>query len=232
MLYEEAVWLGEKIRQLDIGSKRVLNVGSAGMSSREVEQPHMNRYVFKPLVDKGYNVVHTDLKPEKGVDIAGDLTDPEFIRELKSQQYNIVICTNVLEHVPNRAAIVRALRDLCEPGVFLVLSVPRVYPYHYDPIDTMYRPNLEQLVNSFPGFKCIDGDVLKASRVQRNRDGGVNFQRTYAQMLRANPKLGLLLFVRVLFPFYKPKMWWHTFKYLAMMFRPFQVTCAILRRSV
>lgn len=232
MLYEEAVWLGDKLRPLDAGSKRVLNVGSSSMSSRKVEQPHMNRFVFKPLVDKSYKVVHTDIRPGEGVDIVGDLTDPEFINELKSQQYDIVICTNVLEHVPNRAAIVEALRDLCNPGVFLVLSVPRIYPYHYDPIDTMYRPNLEQLVKSFPGFECIEGDIVKASRVQINKDGGISYQRNYAQMLKANPKLALLIFTRVLFPFYKPKMWWYTFKYLVMMFKPFQVTCAILSRSV
>ncbi|HEX2383454.1 MAG TPA: hypothetical protein VHI95_12505, partial [Acidimicrobiales bacterium] len=42
----------------------------------------------------------------------------------------------------------------------LVLTVPRGFPYHADPIDTMYRPSVADLTADLSGFKLVIGDEV------------------------------------------------------------------------
>jgi len=51
------------------------------------------------------------------------------------QRFDVVICEQVLEHVRDPIRAVRTLRDLCEPGGHVLVSVPfliRVHPYPGD----------------------------------------------------------------------------------------------------
>ena len=60
-----------------------------------------------------------------------DLCDPPA----EHDRFDVVICEQVLEHVPNPVRAVRTLRDLCEPGGHVLVSTPfliRVHPYPGD----------------------------------------------------------------------------------------------------
>ena len=49
--------------------------------------------------------------------------------------FDVVLCLQVLEHVPDPAAAVRELRRVVKPGGRVLLSTHGVYPYHPNPED-------------------------------------------------------------------------------------------------
>jgi hypothetical protein len=152
MLTTEARWYERQIRAIgDEALYPMLNVGSHTAEFRTREQPWIDRHLFAPARAKGLKVVHTDIRPNEGVDLVGDLTNPAFLRMVAGMQFRSAVCSNLLEHVPNRDEIAQAVTAAVVPGGYLLVSCPNVFPYHPDPIDTMYRPSPEELAALFPG---------------------------------------------------------------------------------
>tara|TARA_B110001452_G_scaffold75358_1_gene61086 strand:+ start:1835 stop:2533 length:699 start_codon:yes stop_codon:yes gene_type:complete len=230
MLYEEAIWLGEQLKAYTSSESKLLNIGSSTLTFRTIEQPHMAKYIFQPLETKGAFVVHSDISTDEGVDLIGDFTDPKFIQLLSEKQFEIVLCCNLLEHLEDRSLLVNALNKIIPTNGCLVLTVPYQYPYHMDPIDTLYRPSVDDLLKLFSGFEKIEGEIITARRYVLSQ-GVVKFHKNYFQQLKESPKLMLRLFARSFIPFYKPKMWLITIKDLLRIFKPFQVTCVILKAT-
>lgn len=138
----------------------MLNVGSSTEAFRTSEQPWIDRYLFARARKHGYVVKHVDIKPARGVDLVGDLADPSFLAVLRRMAVKSVFCSNLLEHVSNRELIARALRDLVPPGGYLFVSCPYRFPYHPDPIDTMFRPTVAELAALFPGLSIQEQAVV------------------------------------------------------------------------
>jgi hypothetical protein len=88
------------------------------------------------------------------------LTDDSFVAGLGRRGYRALLCCNLLEHVPDPAAICAKLEPLVPIGGYLTVTVPNRFPYHPDPIDTMFRPDLDALVRLFPHCRLIHGEVL------------------------------------------------------------------------
>jgi hypothetical protein len=128
----------------------MLNVGSSTLAFRTQYQPWIDRHVFAPIRQRGGKVVHLDMKPDPGVDLVGDLADASFLGRLQAMSFRSVLCSNLLEHVTNREQIASILTDLVPAGGSIFLSCPYRFPYHPDPIDTMFRPTTEELAGLFP----------------------------------------------------------------------------------
>ena len=62
----------------------------------------------------------TDLDPAQDVDLRLDIT----ALELPDDAFDAVICSHVLEHVPDDAAAMRELRRITAPGGFTLVMVP------------------------------------------------------------------------------------------------------------
>lgn len=229
MLYEEAQWVGNRILQHFKAGESILNLGSSTADLREVRQPHMHEFIFKPAQEAGINIVHTDISTGEGVDIVGDLTDPMFLEELNKKNWNGLLCCNLLEHLEDRKPIVNAISDLLKPGNKLIMTVPFNYPYHLDPIDTLYRPSIAELKELFSELQFIEGEELIALR-KVSRHGEPVYHKNYFQQLKEDPPLFINLLIRSLIPFYKPKMWWITVKDLCKMFKPFSVTVVVFEK--
>ncbi len=168
MLEREAKWFGEQLRQRsDAELFPLLNIGSQTEHFRVVEQPFIDRHLFAPLRARGGRIVHTDLQAAKGVEVVGDLTDPVFQERLRKERFRSVICSNLLEHVPNREEVARIVVEVLEPGGFLFLSCPYRYPYHPDPIDTLYRPTPDELAALHPHTKIQAQAILKCGTYSR-----------------------------------------------------------------
>ncbi len=147
MLIEEARWLKKVLQELgsDRGSM-LLDIGSSTEYFRRVEQPYIDYYVFWPLRKKGVDIIHIDARTDEGIDIVCDISDPgshEAIANISSA--DIVLCSNLLEHVLDRDMVAARLAQLTKPGGHLIVTVPHVYRYHEDPIDTLYRPTNKEL---------------------------------------------------------------------------------------
>ena len=146
MLYEEAKFIGKVMHALDPNDVfPLLNLGSSSDELAKQRQPWIDEYIFSKARASNLKVVNVDLKANPGVDIVRDVTDPAFLEELKTMGFKSIICSNMLEHVPTDSVerICESLQQIIPKDGYLFISGPYKFPYHPDPIDTMFRPNVE-----------------------------------------------------------------------------------------
>ncbi|MGL4420824.1 MAG: methyltransferase type 11 [Gemmataceae bacterium] len=155
MLVAEAKWLGRQITTLDEGAFPLLNIGSQTESFRKYDQPWIEKYLFNPLFQRQVKVLHTDLREGQGVDLVGDLTSDAFLLQLHALGIRSVLCSNLLEHLSVREPLLQAIDRVLPPNGFLLLTCPYVFPYHPDPIDTLYRPSASDLAGLFPQYRVV-----------------------------------------------------------------------------
>jgi hypothetical protein len=166
MLIAEARWFADAMNEIGYGNfSPMLNVGSQTEEFRVREQPWIDRYLFAPAREKGLSVVHSDLQAMPGVDLVGDLTDGNFLASVSAMRFRSVFCANLLEHVENPLKIAQALAAAVQPGGFVLASCPQVFPYHPDPIDTMYRPTPEALAALFSGASVVRSATVRCGNL-------------------------------------------------------------------
>lgn len=215
MLEQEASWIGEQLSALPTSAlSPCINLGSSDRRFREIRQPYIDRQVFAPLRARGVEVVHCDRKDADGVDYVGDVfVDPDLAR-LAALRPQLVICSNVHEHVVDPADLSRRCLAVLPVGGHLLVTVPHSYPFHSDPIDTMFRPDLDQLCALHPGTAVVERSLVVAG--------------TYGDSLRAAPRRvfgDLLELPRVWLKTGGPAAW-----RMCWMRRPYVVGCVLLRK--
>jgi SAM-dependent methyltransferase len=110
-----------------------------------VRQPHIGELVHRPLLERGCELTCADIKDGEGVDLVVDLSRTDLPASTFARPYDLVICSNILEHIVDRATFMRNVLRFCAAPGHLLCTVPRYFPYHEDPIDTMYRPSADEL---------------------------------------------------------------------------------------
>lgn len=162
MRTSEAAFIGERLRDIPIEHlSPVLNLGSSNAEFRRHTHPHVDREIFFPLERRGARVIHADLKQDDGVDVVGDVYNPAFQDQCRQLGPRTVFCCNILEHVENPAGFATIVSGLVPANGYLVVSVPRSYPFHADPIDTLFRPAPEEVVRLFgPAFSPVVAHTL------------------------------------------------------------------------
>ncbi len=196
-----------------------LNIGSSTGQFREQEQPHITERFIRPLERDGIRFVHCDMKRAEGVDEVGDVLDPEFRERLKRYQADLLVCSNLLEHLTEPEMFARACGELIKGGGHGLFTVPLSYPYHPDPIDTMLRLTPNQLAGMLPDWQVVNATQMTAGN--------------YLKDLRATgePIVRLLKQVaRVMLPFYRPRQWPPNAHRLLWLFRPFRLSMVLLRK--
>ena len=149
----------------------------------------------------------------KGSDTGTDSTLPARLG-----QYNIrsVMCCNLLEHVSDRKIVSEVILSILKPGGYLIATVPYRFPYHEDPIDTMYRPTVAEVAALFPGTTVHKAAIVRASRFAYEMQG--NYRDLFRMMARSTA------------PFYRPRSWWANVRRLSGIAAGYKVTCVILRK--
>jgi SAM-dependent methyltransferase len=72
-----------------------------------------------------------DVAPAGSVDVVGDAR----IMPFSDASIDVVLCTQVLEHIPEPIAVLAEIRRVLKPGGTLLLSVPSIFPQHGSPGD-------------------------------------------------------------------------------------------------
>jgi hypothetical protein len=219
MLVEEAKWLNRQLNDLRPNEiYPMCNLGSSTEHFRRVEQQYIDKLLFEQARLNKLQVIHVDAKAAPGVDIVGDLTDLSFPGRLAELNVRSVMCCNLLEHVTDRAVVRDAILSILPPGGYIIVTVPYRFPYHPDPIDTMYRPTIQELFALFAGTSVHKAAFVRASR--------------FAHEMNSNYRALCRMVARSAVPFYRPQGWWATLKRLGEIAAGYKVTCVILRKAL
>jgi SAM-dependent methyltransferase len=89
--------------------------------------------------DRPYDTLLRDAGEVVGFDVPGnpraDVHGTIDAIPIGDASFDVVLCLQVLEHVPDPGAAVRELRRVVRPGGRVLLSTHGIYPYHPNPDD-------------------------------------------------------------------------------------------------
>jgi hypothetical protein len=131
----------------------VINLGSGDVERLLKTKPWVDKNVFLPLKSLGIAVINVDACPFPGVDLVKDLSLPNGLDFVdKTIGPRLFILANVLEHIPRPSCdtLLNKIYSKMSKGDGLIITGPYDYPYHADPIDTMYRPSPDDLAAFIP----------------------------------------------------------------------------------
>jgi hypothetical protein len=218
MLPPEARWFRSIFaRYSDDELFPMLNVGGSGALMQRRVQPWIEQDVLSPLRRRG-RIINVDLFPGEGVDYAGDIADAAFVARLARENVKSILCSNVLEHVQDPVLFAQRLRPIVQAGGLIFLSVPNQFPYHPDPIDTMFRPTPAELAGLFPNSDVETADLI---------DGGTLVSYTLKRAFRDPGAFLNTIRAREAAPANKAQTPLREF--LPWLVRRFRVSCAVLR---
>lgn len=193
--------------------KYCINIGAGDVTSLRKTKPWVHANVFDILTQGGCSVLHTDLFEFANIDKQIDLSQStclEFTKTLPSNR--IFLCTNVLEHLTQktRANAVEVITQALLPGDFLLISVPYRYPYHPDPIDTMFRPAPEELQALFD-LQWLNTSVIEAGSFAEDLKGMAPLKR-------------MRKLAKPLWPLQTPENYRSNIHRLLYIFKPYQIS--------
>lgn len=171
------------------------------------------------LEARGVKMLNVDQKEGRGVDISADIFSAEGIRQVRELRPRLLICMNMIEHVP-RCRVVELARffdDCLSEGGYLFISAPKSHPYHLDPIDTMYRTGPSELAQLFPGMTVLGQAVVH----------GPTYWEELRQMSWSDH---WRVARRLLKPFRKRERWKAAAHRFFWLWRPYEETCLVLQK--
>lgn len=214
----EAEWVARALASVPAEAlSPLLNIGSSTAEFRTRIQPWIEERLIAPLTARGVRLVHVDLKAAPGVDLAADIMDPAGFAAAQALNPKGLLLCNLLEHVPDAAAFAARCLALVPPGGYVVITVPRSYPHHRDPIDTMYRPTPQECAALFPGTEVLAQETIEVG--------------SYRDQVRARPWILLRHVFRAPFPFLGFEKWRRSMGKLYWLANPYLTTCLVLRKA-
>jgi 2-polyprenyl-3-methyl-5-hydroxy-6-metoxy-1,4-benzoquinol methylase len=70
----------------------------------------------------------TDCFADENIDVVSDIHT--LTQTFESEQFDFVLCTDVMEHIPNPALAIEQLYTVLKPGGTLLMTTPFNYPIH------------------------------------------------------------------------------------------------------
>jgi hypothetical protein len=218
MFETEAAWLFSALGHYPIERlSPLLNLGSSTALFRERVQPWTEARLYRPLRERGVTLVHVDRRDEEGVDVRADLGLRADLARLAELRPHALLCCNLLEHVEDPGRLARDCLALLPPAGLAFVTVPFSYPYHRDPIDTMFRPGPEELGALFSSARMIEGTVIGAGQ-------------SYRDEVRRRPWLVLRHVARFPAPFLSWPKWRRSMLKLYWLAAEYRITCAVFEK--
>jgi SAM-dependent methyltransferase len=182
------------------------------------QQYYIKENIFNTCADKGLQIVNLDIKPGKGVDVAGDICREEIQLKLQKIRFSAVFLFNILEHVTDIQSVCSSIEEIVPKGGYVLFSGPYIYPKHLDPIDNLFRPKPKDLKQYFNALDIVESTILK--------------DYTYSYYLYRDSRLFIGTLVRILSPFYKFNKWRTVvIPKLRYLNKNYEVTCVLLRKN-
>ncbi len=104
-----------------VNGKKVLDVGCGGGILAEAMAQRGAQVTGIDLADKSLTVAQLHLL-ESGLNVRYEKTSTEDFANAEPEQYDVITCMEMLEHVPDPDAIVAACKRLVKPGGWVFFS--------------------------------------------------------------------------------------------------------------
>ena len=192
--------------------KNIINLGSGNVEQLMKTKPWVSKNVFDLLKKQRAKILHVDTENFPGVGIVQDLSQPNSLSFCdKLEGSKLFILANVLEHIPKKAhaELLNKIYSKMKSKDGLIITVPYDYPYHADPIDTMYRPSPNELKKLLP-LKWLEGEILSAG----------SYKEEFRQM---NTLKKIRKLLKPFWIFQKPTKWLESHR-LFYLFKKYQMT--------
>lgn len=217
MLIKESLWIKEVINGLNLphGTK-ILNIGSQDEKYLKW-QYYIKENILDTCAEKGYQIVNLDIKPGKGIDIVGDICKEETQIKLKRMKISIIFLFNILEHVPDIQLFCNSIEKILPKEGYILFSGPYDFPKHLDPIDNLFRPKPDDLLQYFNDSNLVDSVILE--------------DYTYSYYIFRSWRQFFNTILRILSPFYKFRKWRTiVIPKLRYLNKPYKTTGVILKK--
>jgi SAM-dependent methyltransferase len=124
-------------------------------SDRRTLVVHSEDVDYKPYFPNAFAVTKRENKP---ADLHLDLYYTE-LAQIEAESYEIILCTGLLEHVPDPQRLIHDLHRILKPGGELILSASAVFSIHEGPNDFFhFTPfSLRHLFKNWSRFKMLRG---------------------------------------------------------------------------
>ncbi len=109
---------------------------------------------YRDIIKKGAGeYIAFDIVPGPNIDVTGDIFDMPF----EDGQFDVVVSTQVLEHVEKPWVMAKEIGRILKKGGVCIITAPFMVPYHPDPSD-YFRYSKEGLEFLFKneGFEIIE----------------------------------------------------------------------------
>ena len=111
---------------VNLEGKKVVDVGcGGGILAESISQAGANTTGID-LSEKALKVAELHAL-EVGANLTYRLISAEALADEQAEQYDVVTCMEMLEHVPDPASVVRACAKLCKPGGTLFFKIGRAH---------------------------------------------------------------------------------------------------------
>jgi hypothetical protein len=166
MLIKEAKKINEYIETFLKDKKGIaINIGSSTSEFVDISQPYIRNFVLNPL-SLNFKILNIDIKSQEGVDLVADFTTPDGQKSIANLNGSLYLISNLLEHIPDYNLGIKSIVELLNTGDVLILSGPKSFPYHPDPIDNKFRPSIKELRHYFENdFEIKDLQIVKSGTV-------------------------------------------------------------------
>ena len=133
--------LVEACRLVESTTRVALDVGSESSPYRAI------------LAEQGWRVETMDIAPAAGVDYVGTVE----ATGLPDASFDIVLCTQVIEHCSEPWVALKELHRVVRPGGYLVWTVPQIWFYHPHPDDNWrFTPEGVSRLSMAGGFEVVE----------------------------------------------------------------------------
>lgn len=116
---------------------------------------HSEDVDYKPHFPNSYTVTkRRDVPADKHVDL-----HYLELREIPSESYNVVLCTGLLEHLPDPQLMINEVHRILKPGGRLIMSASSVFSFHEAPDNFFhFTPDgFRVLFKEWAEFKSLKG---------------------------------------------------------------------------
>lgn len=117
-------------RQINLAGKKVLDVGCGGGILAEAMTHHGATVTAIDMADASLAVARLH-QLESKLEIDYQKSSAEQFAATQKQQFDVVTCLEMLEHVPNPASVVQACYELVKPGGMVFFSTINRNPKAY-----------------------------------------------------------------------------------------------------